>query len=219
MRNTLLKSTEGQDLNLPQIATLTTLRTCTETEAFKTLVKIEQHITIADSIENRSIIQSQGKKLDILPEIIKIIKFFLTVTGKDLEEFQIQILAGDLYEKFKTDTIEDVILMFKMARMGDFGKIYRCDIIEVMEWAKKYLEEKAATREKLLRKKESVESSPGKYFHELPTELQERFQKIVGEKKEQEFLTPAITNALTDERRRRNLAKLIAKESNNKQIK
>ena len=75
----------------------------------------------------------EGKKLDLVREIIRVVEFFLKVTGKEMEDFQVQILAGDLYEKFKHDTLEDVILMFKMARQGDFGKVYKLDNFEVLK--------------------------------------------------------------------------------------
>ncbi len=124
---------------------------------------------------------TQGNKINVVSQIIRIIEFFLEVTGKELESYQIQILAGDIYEKFKTDSLDDVILMFKMARQGDFGKVYKCDTFEIMDWSNKYLDYKSASREMLIqkkKKKKEPEQLTGKSFHELPQELQEKFGKI-----------------------------------------
>lgn len=191
-----------------------TLQQCTETkQAFNHLVKIEQNITITQSIEQSPLIVSEGRKLAVIPQIIRIIEFFLAVTGKEMENFQIQILAGDLYEKFKTDSIDDVVLMFKMARQAEFGKIYSFDAMVVNDWANKYLEVKSATREKLLKQKTQPriesEAEKGKYFHELPAEIQEKFKKIGKKKEDQAFLTPRITEVMTDEKHKRDIQKLI----------
>lgn len=212
MQNTLLNSTEKDPF--PTQTTLMTLQQCTESrQAFNNLVKIEQHLTITQSIEQSPLLVCEGKKLAVLPEIIRIIEFFLAVTGKEMEGFQIQILAGDLYEKFKTDTIDDVILMFKMARQAEFGKIYGFDSMVVMDWANKYLEVKSATREKILKQKTQPrlesETEKGKYFHELPEDIREKFSKIGKPKEEQAFLTPRITEIMTAEKHKRDIQKLI----------
>ena len=192
------------------------LQQCTENrQAFNTLVKIEQSLTIAKSIDQSPLICAEGKKLNVIPNIIRIIEFFLAVTGKEMESFQIQILAGDLYEKFKTDTIDDIILMFKMARQADFGKIYRCDSLEIMEWANKYLDVKSATREKMLRKSTDCfvpRNDGGKFFHELPEEFQKKFDSIGKAKAEPTLLPSKATEALTEEKHRRNIQKLIDNE-------
>lgn len=160
------------------------LRQCSESkQVFNTLVKLEQNLTIERSLSDGKLMIYEGKKLDLIREIIRVLEFFLKVTGKEMEDFQVQILAGDLYEKFKNDTLEDVILMFKIARQGDFGKVYKLDNFEVMDWANRYLEKKSEERERILRsKKEPKNEEPQKgekYFHELPQELQEELRKML----------------------------------------
>ena len=165
-----------------QPTTLMTLQTCTDNkQAFNTIVKLEQNITVAESLKRSPLIVSQGSKVVVVRQIIRVIEFFLEVTGKELEGYQIQILAGDLYEKFKTDSLDDVILMFKMARQGEFGKVYKFDTFSIMEWADKFLDYKSATRERLIKqkkKKVEPEAKNGKAFHELPQELQDKFNAI-----------------------------------------
>ena len=155
------------------------LRQCSESkQVFNTLVKLEQNLTIERSLSDGKLMIYEGKKLDLIREIIRVVEFFLKVTGKEMEDFQVQILAGDLYEKFKYDTLEDVILMFKMARQGDFGKVYKLDNFEVMDWANRYLTKKSEERERILRSKKEPKKGE-KYFHELPQELQEELRKML----------------------------------------
>ncbi|MBT0527109.1 hypothetical protein JZ949_09950 [Riemerella anatipestifer] len=215
MPNTSKKSTELQTVPV-QPTMMTQLASCTDSRAFNNaLAKAEQTLTIKQSIETAPLIAHQGEKKKAIKEIIRIIEFFLTVTGQQMETFQIIIMAGDLYEKFKTDTLEDVVLMFKMARQGDFGKVYKFDTFTVMEWANAYLMRKSEEREKLLRsaKLKPKEEPKGKYFHELPAELQEKFKRIRNPTT-QKFLTPKITDYLTHQKHRDQIAKAIKNDEN-----
>ncbi|GGG47212.1 hypothetical protein BXY58_0616 [Epilithonimonas arachidiradicis] len=175
-------------------------------KVFNELVKLERNMSVADSIINSPLIATQGKKINVVSQIIRIIEFFLEITGKELEGYQIQVLAGDIYEKFKTDSLEDVVLMFKMARQGEFGKVYKCDTFEIMDWANKYLDYKSATRERLIlkkKKKQEPEVITGKSFHELPKELQEKFSKI-GKSR---LITRKASDMMTTEKTLRDLEK------------
>lgn len=158
---------------------MTALQTCTDSpQAFGRLAKIEQQLSVRKSVESGEFLSQQGEKMEIIRQIIRIVEFFLKVTGKELEVFQIQILAGDLYEKFQKDTLEDIILMFKKARQGDFGKVFKLDTFTIMEWTKTYLEYKREECIKILNKSYKQETkNEGKYFHELPQEMQDEFNK------------------------------------------
>lgn len=167
-------------------------------------------MSVSDAIVNSPLMVTQGSKISVVSQIIRIIEFFLEVTGKELEGYQIQILAGDIYEKFKTDSIDDVVLMFKMARQGDFGKVYKCDTFEIMDWANKYLEVKSVTRERLIKKApkpEPEERTVGKAFHELPQELQDKFNSIGKER----IIPKRSAALLLTEKERRDLDKKINK--------
>lgn len=193
------------------------LATCTDSNTFNnTLAKAEQTLTIRQSIETAPLIAKQGEKKDVIKEIIRVIEFFLTVTGKEMETFQIIVMSGDLYEKFKNDTLEDIILMFKMARMGDFGKVYKFDTFIVMDWANAYLERKSEEREKLLRSAspQPKEESKGKYFHELSPELQKKFERFRNPNV-QKFLTPKITDYLTVQKHRDQISKALENDTPN----
>lgn len=125
------------------------------------LVKIEQGLSVQESIETgvvlTNVIRDKQSKFSVIDQICKIIEYFqeLTNINKKMESFQVQVLAGDLLDAFTGDTIEDIILMFKMARKGEFGQIYRIDGMVIMSWVPQYLEYKSEEREKLYRKQES----------------------------------------------------------------
>ncbi|MDO4763853.1 MAG: hypothetical protein Q4A00_05675 [Flavobacteriaceae bacterium] len=184
------------------------LANCTDSKTFNnTLAKVEQTLCIRQSITQAPLIHQQGKKSEMVKEIIRVIEFFLTVTGKELEQFQIIVLAGDLYERFSNDTLDDIVLMFKMARMGDFGKVFKFDTFTVMDWANAYFEKKSEEREKMIKAKkqeEKVDDVGGKFFHELPQELQEKFNQMGG-KVAKLFLPEKTTELLTREKQMREL--------------
>jgi len=80
----------------------------------------------------------------------------------NITENQSITLALDLMEIYNTDTVEDILMMFKMARQGKLGgKIWRIDSQVILsEWFPEYLELKSAELEKVNRLKDTtVESS------------------------------------------------------------
>ncbi len=186
------------------------LTTCTAKQFNNQLAKLEQTLTIRRSLEECPLLAVQGEKKDVVREIIRVIEFFLLVTGKEMEPFQITILAGDLYDRFRTDTLEDVILMLKLARTGEFGKVYSFNSMTVMDWAQLYLERKAEEREKLMRTTRKVPELPepaGKHFSELPAELQEKFNSLGKEKSSFKLISDKARESMTNEKFIRNLKK------------
>lgn len=171
--------------------------TCTDSNKAPLIIaKAERELSIADSLDY-PLISTQGDRKSLIPQIVRIVEYFLTLTGREMEEFQRLVLAGDLYEQFRTDALEDIALMFKMARTGEFGKVYRGDYLEIMGWVPKYLEKKAEQREKKWYA-EKAQNTPkdtksnGIPFHMLPKEMQEKFNAI-GKPKEGEERVPIIT--------------------------
>ena len=157
-----------------------TLQQCTDKKlAFNEIVKAEQSISITESVQSYPLISSQGTKAAIIPQIIRVIEFFLEVVGKSLEIYQIQVLAGDLYDKFKYDTLEDVIMMFKHARTGDFGKLYDCKPPEVLSWCTPYLELKAEEREKLLAKEKRERRNAEMLQEPMSEDSKKRFENLL----------------------------------------
>lgn len=177
-----------------QQTTLMILKPCSDKKAFNQIANIEQSLTMKESIQHGELIISQGTKLELVTEIIKIVEFYLEITGKKLEKYQVQILSGDLYDKFKTDTLEDLILMFKMIRTGDLGKPpYTENFHErIMSYLPIFFDFKSAERERLIaikkRKLKAKENPPepqnmSEEAYQKFTELQKRISKPVARDK------------------------------------
>ena len=172
----LIKSNEAPP------TTLMILKPCSDKEAFNAIAKIEQSLTIKDSIKTGELIMKQGAKYEVVTEIIKIIEFYLKITGKELEGYQIQILAGDLYDKFRTDTVEDIILFFKMIRTGDLGKLKYYDSFhdKIMAYVPQFFQYKSEQREKMIEakkkqlKKKADQTQMSEEAYKKFTELQNR---------------------------------------------
>jgi hypothetical protein len=79
-----------------------------------------------------------------------------------LSETQLEILTVDTLEKFSYDSLEDIVLFFKMARSGTFGTTKRGVDSNLIfgEWFPMYMEMKADAREReqLKQKKQTEES-------------------------------------------------------------
>lgn len=135
-----------------------TLMRCTGKDnkpVFNEIANIEQSICVQDSLLKSPLITSEGEKRVVVPQIIRIIEFYLEVTGnKKLESYQIKVLAGDLYDRFRTDTVDDIILMFKMMRTGELGKIGYAESFneKLSAYTELYLIHKSEEREKLIEK-------------------------------------------------------------------
>lgn len=67
-----------------------------------------------------------------------------------LTDVQVAILSNDLLEVFAYETLEDAVMMLKLARQGKLGEIYqRLDSETIFQkWVPAYLELKAEQREK-----------------------------------------------------------------------
>lgn len=167
------------------------LKPCTDKKAFNEIARIEQSLTVKDSLKSGELIASQGSKMDVIVEIIKIIEFYLEVTGKKLEHYQTRVLAGDLYDKFRNDTLEDLILLFKMIRTGDLGKPPYTDNFheKIMSYVPLFFDFKSIERERLIkiRKRKQNAPEPQKMSNEAYakfTELQNRMSTPVQKSKE-----------------------------------
>jgi len=127
---------------------------CMATNDFHGFLEIESNATIATAMQGgqlRKIEKSVGKK-----NVLKSLSFFITnfnnnfnAKGK-LNEMQIIMLASDLFEVFGYESIEDAMLMFKLARQGRIGdgRDFKLDSQTVFhKWVPEYLDLKAQERE------------------------------------------------------------------------
>jgi len=118
------------------------------------LIEIESELTIKramDSILIKNLNYIIGKK-----NTVKAISFLLLRlaenfnVGKKLTDTQSATLAMDLFEIFRYESLEDVMLMLKMVRQGKIGdgKDFKLDGQTVLhKWVPEYLNLKAELRE------------------------------------------------------------------------
>lgn len=103
----------------------------------------------------------------------------------NLQNNQVPIIAQELYETFKTESIEDFMLCFKRGVMGLYDNmLLRLDGAVVTSWMRKYLEEKYSVVEaKVLERKTEEKENKVDYaaYTKRMAELQERQGKIKDE--------------------------------------
>jgi hypothetical protein len=59
-----------------------------------------------------------------------------------IQKHQVPVIAQELYEAFKSESIEDISVCFRRGAMGTYGEIYRLDGAVLAGWMRAYLEEK-----------------------------------------------------------------------------
>ena len=75
----------------------------------------------------------------------------------NLSPGQIKTIVEDLIDKYKNESLEDFILVFKKARQGEFGELYRLDSAVIFNWMELYLAEKyEALEAKLMKQKDNI---------------------------------------------------------------
>lgn len=80
--------------------------------------------------------------------ILKTASFFNI--GKNITEDQAINTASLILEKYPYETLEDFVMVFKMAKKGELGKVYdRIDPQVIFEWCNQYFDKKAEARENI----------------------------------------------------------------------
>ena len=108
------------------------------------LINVERSLTIEKCVSAPLLINQKASEKELIKSIFLIVKRFndLVNVGKKLNEDQMIALAADLFERFGSESLEDIMLFFKMARNGEFGDLYRLDSIVILSWVDKYLDKK-----------------------------------------------------------------------------
>ncbi|MDK7674368.1 hypothetical protein QP547_00900 [Weeksella virosa] len=90
----------------------------------KTIIEIERSVDL-DQTLHLPAIQRLGKdaKRDVLVMIERALRMttMMFKYAERMEDFQISIMASDLYDKFIHNSVEDIILMLRYARQGRLG--------------------------------------------------------------------------------------------------
>lgn len=129
-----------------------------------TMMKLESKISIADNLSKpivRSVFKGENAGLGFT-FIAAVVKRFMDSFGfsTKMTPDQIEMLTSDTLEHFDYETIEDIILFFKMARSGKFGPTNRGVDSNLIfgDWFPKYMDLKSIAREKDYERKKVGES-------------------------------------------------------------
>lgn len=108
------------------------------------LIHVERSLTIEKCVSAPLLINQKANEKELIKSIFLIVKRFndLVNVSKKLNEDQMIALSADLFERFGGESLEDIMLFFKMARNGEFGDLYRLDSIVILSWVNKYLDRK-----------------------------------------------------------------------------
>jgi hypothetical protein len=91
----------------------------------------------------REVVSAVGKSAVSAFVEIELVKLAdrLSVSG-NMSDGQIVFLSSTLIETFPNETLADFKICFERGAVGRYGNIFRMDGIVLMEWMKKYLDEK-----------------------------------------------------------------------------
>jgi hypothetical protein len=89
----------------------------------------------------------------------------------NLNDEQIKTIVEDLIDKYPGESLEDFILVFKKARQGEYGELFRLDGPVIFSWMDKYLDEKYRIME-----------------DELAKQKDEYYKTIVPENSDRDYL-------------------------------
>jgi hypothetical protein len=125
------------------------------------LAPLEMTLTIQDTFDQpivRKVFSGEGAGIGF--SVVKVlVTRFIDSFGfsTKLSETQLEVLTVDTIENFKYETLQDIILFFKMARSGKFGTTKRGVDSNLIfgEWFPMYMEQKSTAREDLYQKQKS----------------------------------------------------------------
>lgn len=118
-----------------------------------TLVKLETELTLAHTFTKptmRSVFKGTNGQLGFSVVHVLVTRFINAFAfSTKLNDTQLETLTIDTLEHFAYESLEDVILFFKMARSGKFGVTKRGVDANLIfgEWMPQYLSAKAELRE------------------------------------------------------------------------
>jgi len=122
------------------------------------IAMVEMGLSIKNTFESpniRSVFKSEHGQIGF-SVVNVLVKRFMESFGfaTKMNETQLDVLTVDTLEKFAFESLEDIILFFKMARTGTFGSTMRGVDSNLIfgEWYPMYLELKASEREKIYQK-------------------------------------------------------------------
>lgn len=143
---------------------------------------MESGLTLTKSLQEGTQIFSLKREDEgaLTKTVYLIVKRFqsLVNVGKPMNDDQMITLASDLIESFQYgETLEDIMLFFKMARKGEFGQFHRLDQVVIMGWLPSFLDRKAEAREKLISQEKGRRLLQEKEM-EMNDKAREKFEEL-----------------------------------------
>lgn len=109
---------------------------------------------------------------------------------------QATLLASDLLNYFKHESLEDIVLMFKMIRQGELGsgkgRLDHDVIFNIFVPA--YLEKKAEARERQIRNEKSQYNAPVEEMSDYAKQKFEELSKKLSANRQQEATPPVVNH-------------------------
>ncbi len=112
------------------------------------LALIERKINVQHGIEGLVINEMNNSisEENLIRSVMQLlIRLMDSVNCKQLSGDAIILLSSDILEKMKYESLEDIVLMLKMGRQGDFGKNYQSidSTLICGEWFPAYMDKKS----------------------------------------------------------------------------
>lgn len=129
------------------------------------LVRQEMNLTIQDTFSEpniRSVFKGDHGGVGFSVVNILVTRFIDSFAfSNKMSPDQIEMLTVDTLENFSYESLQDIILFFKMARSGKFGNTHRSPDNNLIygEWFPKYLDQKSVIREQNYDKKKGEQKS------------------------------------------------------------
>lgn len=125
------------------------------------IAKAQSELSISKAIKAENILSliKQHDKQSVTKLIATIVIESLTYFNvkQTMTEDQIMVFAMDFTEKYYTDSTDDLLMMFKLARQNALSPHYNViDSTKLFEWYTEYLEKRSHVREAEMKREASV---------------------------------------------------------------
>lgn len=129
------------------------------------IIEVQSELTIAKCLNEGTVLQNfiirNGKQdaIKLISEMILFQSQFFNLK-QTFNQIQAVVCASDLVEKFPSESIEDFLMMFKLARQGQLcDKVWRLDSEVLFNWMANYLDFKYTELETQQKRKKSEQNN------------------------------------------------------------
>ena len=162
------------------------------------LAQYEKSLTLKSVFEKPTLRKAFEKNDNVAYAVVHVlVNRFLDSFAftQKLNESQIEIITVDTLDHFKYDSLEDIILFFRMARTGKFGQAKKSIDSNMIfsDWFVQYMEIKAQERERLIQQ-QNAQSSGGGASKEQLMHTYSKIIEVRKQRKRQEYIDALVVN-------------------------